>query len=991
MLVPREPFSLDAKFLDGYRGRDPAWSGLGELVYYRTYSNPLPAGGTEDFWQTCARVIEGMYQIQKGHCKRLGLPWSDEKAQASAQEAYTRMFAFKWLPPGRGLSKMGTDYLFKYGGAALFNCGAYSTINIGNRNVPNAFSRPFTWTLIMSMLGVGVGIDTRGAGTVSIINPTRTDEPYIIPDSREGWADYLQRILESYVDYSVALPNNVDYSLIRPLGAPIKGFGGTASGPEALQKISSRIHTLMRMYMGKLVDSRFIVDLTNSIGECVVAGGTRRSSQITFSTIDDDKFMRLKDWNNPESRQWPRWASNNSVFVDVDSDFSQAAALTANNGEPGYLFLENARKYGRMADAPDYKDAKIVHTNPCQPAHATVLTPTGMSTMGALKVGDTIWSGSNWTRVVNKISTGVKQVYEYHTRAGIFIGTPNHRVVSSGEKIEVGIAHTIDTAQGPGSSGELDPQDILDGLVIGDGCRRSDKTRDLPNKRVLLCIGANDQDYFQSEVAHLIHEDYSHKSMHVVTTTVQYEEVPVLQERVVPSRFYFGDTVKMRGFLRGLYSANGSLCNARVTLKSVNIYLIYEIQEMLSVLGIQSYYTVNKPAKVRFRNGEYLCAESYDLNITTARTKFAELIGFIQRYKTEKLNALCETVTPPRRTKVSFEITDRVDLGELKVFDITVDAAEHTYWSGGLLVSNCGEIGLFSGELCNLVETFPHNCDSYEDYERTLKFAYLYSKTVTLVPTHDEETNAVMLRNRRIGCSQSGIQDSIAKIGLREHLKWSDQGYKYIQKLDGIYSDWLCIPRSIKTTTLKPSGSVSKVASCREGIHHEKSEYILQAIRIHNTSPLIKPLRDANYRVEEAVNEPNTVVVYFPIHSPKQRPAETITMWEQLELGALMQYYWCDNLCSQTIDFDKVKEGPYIQQALEMYAHRIKGTSFLPRDDHGYVQAPKTPITKEEYATYVATLKPYSLRGLQGHDTDERYCSNGICEINVEPSEGTEK
>jgi ribonucleoside-triphosphate reductase len=666
MLVPREPFSLDSTFLDKYRGRDPRWSGLGELVYYRTYSNPLPEGGTEDFWQTCQRVIEGMYQIQKGHCKRLGLPWSDAKAQGSAQEAFERMFAFKWLPPGRGLARMGTDHLFKFGGASLFNCGAYTTANIGNRNIPNAFSRPWTWTLIMSMLGVGVGIDTRGAGTVSIINPTRTDEPYVIPDSREGWSDYLQRVLESYVDYNVSLPNNVDYSLIRPLGAPIKGFGGTASGPEALQKISERIHTLMRMYMGKPVDSRFIVDLTNSIGECVVAGGTRRSSQILFSTVDDEQFMRLKDWSNPESTQWPRWASNNSVFVDVDSDFSKAAALTANNGEPGYLFLENARKYGRMSDPPDYRDTKIVHTNPC------------------------------------------------------------------------------------------------------------------------------------------------------------------------------------------------------------------------------------------------------------------------------------------------------------------------------------GEISLMSAELCNLVETFPHNCDSYEDYERTLKFAYLYSKTVTLVPTHDEETNAVMLRNRRIGCSQSGIQDSIAKIGLREHLKWSDQGYKYIQKLDGIYSDWLCIPRSIKTTTVKPSGSISKVASCREGIHHEKSEYILQSIRIHNSSPLIKPLRDANYRIEEAINEPNTVVVYFPIHSPKQRPAETITMWEQIELGALMQYYWADNLVSQTVDFDKTTEGPYIQQVLEMYAHRIKGTSFLPRNDHGYAQAPKTPITKEEYDAYVATLKPYSLRGLQGHDTEERYCSNGVCEIPINADQAAE-
>ena len=81
---------------------------------------------------------------------------------------------------------------------------------------------------------------------------------------------------------------------------------------------------------------------------------------------------------------------------------------------------------------------------------------------------------------------------------------------------------------------------------------------------------------------------------------------------------------KTIGFLRGLYSANGSICASRVTLKSASLSLINQVQLMLSSIGIKSYYTTNKPSLVKFSNGEYLCKESYDLNISADREKFAK-------------------------------------------------------------------------------------------------------------------------------------------------------------------------------------------------------------------------------------------------------------------------------------------------------------------------------------------------------------------------------
>ena len=154
-------------------------------------------------------------------------------------------------------------------------------------------------------------------------------------------------------------------------------------------------------------------------------------------------------------------------------------------------------------------------------------------------------------------------------------------------------------------------------------------------------------------------------------------------------------------------------------------------------------------------------------------------------------------------------------------------------WRDGKVAGTnpCAEQSLESYEICNLVETFPSRHDTLEDYKRTLKFAYLYAKTVTLVPTHNERTNAIMLRNRRIGLSQSGIVESFERHGRRTHFNWCDDGYRYICNLDRIYAQWLCVPESIKKTSIKPSGTVSLLPGVTPGIHYAHSEYYLRAMR----------------------------------------------------------------------------------------------------------------------------------------------------------------
>ena len=352
------------------------------------------------------------------------------------------------------------------------------------------------------------------------------------------------------------------------------------------------------------------------------------------------------------------------------------------------------------------EDGRQNATNPCQPAFAPVLTPHGISTMGALSVGDTIWSGSAWTTITAKVATGVKPVFSYHTRAGSFVGTAEHRVLSGGTRVEVSNAETIDTCHG--NLGETTPttdyQSVMDGLVIGDGsCVRAN---DGANNYMVLTVGAEDRGYFTSEVAPFITETpYDTKSpsisCHRVDTTITPDELPPTYDRTIPDRFFHGSADTVRAFLRGLYSANGSVCGSRVTLKASSFRVIDRVQQMLSSLGIASYYTTNKAKDVEFTNGTYPCKESYDLNITHGRFKFQQLIGFLHEDKNRRLAGACALPPGPHK-KYSYEVVSVEALGEMPVWDITVEAEAHTYWTGGLLVSNCSEYSFLDDTACNL-------------------------------------------------------------------------------------------------------------------------------------------------------------------------------------------------------------------------------------------------------------------------------------------------
>lgn len=301
----------------------------------------------------------------------------------------------------------------------------------------------------------------------------------------------------------------------------------------------------------------------------------------------------------------------------------------------------------------------------------------------------------------------------------------------------------------------------------------------------------------------------------------------------------------------------------------------------------------------------------------------------------------------------------------------------------------CAEQSLESMECCTLVETYLNRHDSLEDYKRTLKFAYLYAKTVTLLPTHWEETNAIMQRNRRIGTSMSGVANFADNRGLPMLRQWMDEGYKTIQYYDKNYSEWLGIRESIKTTTVKPSGTVSILAGESPGVHWSVGgTHFLRAIRFSNKEPMIPLFKLAQYRVEPASEDPTgTSVVFFPVKTSAKRSEKDVSIYEKVALAATAQRYWSDNSVSVTVSFDANKESKDVGTVLHLYDGQLKTISFLPMGNKIYPQMPYTQITEEEYENYRMTLFPIDFTGVyEGMAIDavgENYCSTDACEVKL--------
>lgn len=1023
-------FKLSDAFLEKYKTAPVGWGPLGEFVYLRTYSRVIESEDrNEVWWETVKRVVEGTFQIQKEYVKSIKLPWSDVKAQKSAQCMYDKIFNFKFLPPGRGLWIMGTPFVKDKGSAALNNCGFVSTEDIDTQG-----SFPFAWAMDALMLGVGIGFDTKGAGKTKVKSPKQSsqDDTYKIPDSREGWVESLRALLDAFF-LGTPLPK-FDYSAIREAGRPIKGFGGTSSGPEPLKTMHERIASLLAKNVGQKVASTVIVDIMNMIGCCVVAGNVRRSAEIAIGDWKDEGFTTMKDYNlYPEELQSHRWASNNSIFAKVgETDYHKIARSIVVNGEPGIVWLDNIRNYGRMKDGFNDVDRKVMGVNPCIVGSSMVQTDVGLR-----KAKDLV--GKKFVAIVDGVahestdqgfwSSGVKPVFKVTLRNGLeTTTTADHKLMTKRGWVEVKDMTPKDELvigdnrgfKYEGGVGTWIEGFIL-GWLIGDGTFKTN-AQDIEVPVLLMWVEEkyeNVMDYPPAKIIYDYVRTFKHRSdftgwtltrtknvykeyrmkSHVINDIANRYDVFRNEKAVYKEGSYEFN----RGLLQGFFDTDGTVMKWRkaaspgVRLPQSDMDRLLAVQRLLLTFGILSnIYKNRRPAGKRLLpdghggNKLYDCKADHELEIAAKSFElFMNVIGFVDPEK--QTTALHEMNTCTRKymsMKFFSPIKTIEEIGEEEVFDCTIPGP-HRFTANGVITSNCSEQSLESKELCCLVETFPSRHETFDEYKKTLKYAYLYAKTVTLLPTHWEDTNAVLMKNRRIGTSQSGIIDAFQRHGRYNMMQWSDNGYEYLRELDKIYSNWLCIPRSIKITSVKPSGTVSLLCGVSPGIHYPHAEYYIRRVRVDTNSPLVPVMRAAGYPIEFSAygktqeEREGTSVISFPVHEPMfYKKKDEVSAWEQVKNCVDYQRVWADNNVSITVTFKK-EEAKDIPVILEAFESELKSISFLPLSDHGYDQAPYEECDKDTYEAMAAKItKPdFSVISRGQAPKGSVFCDGDKCEL----------
>ena len=358
----KERFVMDYSHEDYLRSLVPpfGYNGFGELVFYRTYSRIRRDGGQENWADVVVRVTNGTFSIRKDHYVKNRIRWDEDYWQEYARRFSTSMYLMEWLPPGRGLWAMGSDFVYERGSMCLYNC-AYTSLtdDLGN---------DINWLMDSLMLGVGVGFAPLRNDSMEIYSPKGLSD-FVIPDSREGWCDCTQAIIESYL-YPGKCKVRPIYDKVRVANSPIRGFGGISSGPEPLLRYHEQIVEFFERFdESPEYDSvRLKTDLANAAGCCVVAANVRRSAELACGSIKDSTFLDLKDYAKNPDRASIGYMSNNSVILDDDDDFQMLGEIARRvivNGEPGYLNRRNFKR-GRIGKRmKGLRKDEAIGCNPC--------------------------------------------------------------------------------------------------------------------------------------------------------------------------------------------------------------------------------------------------------------------------------------------------------------------------------------------------------------------------------------------------------------------------------------------------------------------------------------------------------------------------------------------------------------------------------------------------------------------------------------------------
>ena len=315
---------------------------VSEFIFKRTYARWLEDEKRREEWpETIGRFISFIKTER-----------NDLVPEKTFRKIEKYLLEFSVMPSMRFLWSAGEAA--RRDNTVIYNC------SFAKMNCVEAFAECLH--ILMCGTGFGFSVEQEEVDKLPSIPEIKSgrDHPLQpIYDSREGWADSVRILMKSLYEGQNLY---FDYSELRLEGARLTTMGGRSSGPQPLIRLHDFIRETMHNAQGRKLTTLEVHDVTNQIAEIVVAGGVRRSSQISLSDIDDEEMRHAKDWPFPIRRAM---ANNSAIFREkpTAADFlvEWGALAKSGTGERGIFNLLSAQN-----KAPSRRYSPLIQgTNPC--------------------------------------------------------------------------------------------------------------------------------------------------------------------------------------------------------------------------------------------------------------------------------------------------------------------------------------------------------------------------------------------------------------------------------------------------------------------------------------------------------------------------------------------------------------------------------------------------------------------------------------------------
>lgn len=862
--------------------------------------------------------------------------------------------------------------------------------------------------ILLSGTGVGFSVERQYVNKLPEVPDRIYDSKtvVVVSDSKEGWAKAVRQIISLL--YSGEAPE-WDVSKVRPAGAPLKTFGGRASGPGPLVELFKFMVRVFKAAQGRKLTSIECHDIMTKIAEVVVVGGVRRSAMISLSNLSDDRMRAAKSGAWWETNGQRALANNSACYTErpeVGVFMKEWMALyESKSGERGIFNREAARnvvkKNGRRD--PDHEWG----TNPCCFTGETLVA---------------VADGRNAVSI-RKLAKESKGVYKFPVYSGAAHNTWNQFGDSRKFKgwrpeIQLAIAkctgtkkvYTVTLSNGDTFTATGDhPLATLRGtyvqvknsigvpLAIFFSARRRRRINTLTDahcKQSRMIWEFENGDLPEGhEIDHIDTNGNDALDNLQLLTRKQHLRKTSKERLGAANPIHHSDKARSKN---NISAAMGGESNPRWSGFSDEELLAIgrKAQKLGITLNAKNLRQIEPKFPLTMSKNRFGGSFKNFRAIVQGKMKYKEPV-FTEAIEKEEIDYT--HLTNP------VHVVSVVPAGVQKIYDLQVEENSNFYIitkkftedareSRGILVHN-SEILLRPYQFCNLTETIIRATDTVADMLRKIRIAAVmgtFQSTLTSFPYLRKIWRDNTEEERLLGVSMTGILDHklFTDPDDPEAAKVLDQLREHAVAVNKEFAAALGIPQSTAVTAVKPSGTVSQRCDTASGLHSRHAKFYYRRVRADNKDPLTQFMIAQGVPNEPDVTKPESTTIFtFPKKAPEGALVrQDLDAIKHLKLWLMFQRHYCEHKPSVTISVSE-KEWPAVGAFVWEHFDEMSGVSFLPYDGGSYRQAPYEDCTEEQYNELLAKI-PADLDWdsiVEGTDNVEGAqmlaCVGGVCEI----------